>query len=464
MRVMARRFFTAFIACLTLAGCSEKDPPPVPMPGDPAGDVQVSGNERIGWSQPAADASELALFEYVIYVDGARMPLTAVSCASVSTAAGFDCSAALPTMTQGTHTLELASVVVNQAGVLESSRSAPLRVVMTRTSSSTFSSTSTVVTTTDGVALVLERVTDGLHEPSDIAFGRTGAIFVAERGGAVRVVRDGALIAEPALDLSGEITPPHGGLLGISLDPKFEDTGFLYALYAADAPREGLEFTLARFRGVEQRFGERVILLDRIEASPSRASGALRFGPDGKLYAALDSAADGSAAGSYASYNGKILRLNADATTPDDQAVFTPIYSLEHPQPTALDWQPGSGDLWVIDTTERSGGRLSAVTAQTAPQRRAALRTAYTLPQGTGAASVVFYRGALMPLFRGNLFIAAETGHQLMRLQFDPDNTTRITSVDRLLKDEIGPVRVVAEGPDGALYLASDTALFKLRP
>lgn len=461
---MARRLFTALTACLTLAGCSEKDRPPVPMPGGPAGDMQISGNERIGWSQPAADAFELALFEYVIYVDDARMPLTGVSCASASTAAGFDCSAALPALTQGTHTLELASVVVNQAGVLESSRSAPLRVVMTRISSSAFSATSTVVTTTDGVSLVLERVTDGLHGPSDIAFDRTGAIFVAERGGAVRVVRDGALIAEPALDLSGEITPPHGGLLAISLDPKFEETGFLYALYAADAPRGGLEFMLARFRGVEQRFGERAILLDRIEASPSLASGALRFGPDGKLYAALDSAADDRAPGSYASYNGKILRLNADATTPDDQAVFTPIYSLEHPQPTALDWQPGSEDLWVIDTTEQSGGRLSAVTAQTAPQRRAALRTAYTLPEGTGAASAAFYRGALMPLFRGNLFIAAETGHQLMRLKFDPDNATRITSVDRLLKDEIGPVRVVAEGPDGALYLASDTALYRMAP
>lgn len=69
-----------------------------------------------------------------------------------------------------------------------------------------------------------------------------------------------------------------------------------------------------------------------------------------------------------------------------------------------------------------------------------------------------------MSMFSGNLFIAAATGRQLIRLQFDPDNPARITSVDRMLTDEIGTVRVVAEGPDGALYLASDTALYRLRP
>jgi glucose/arabinose dehydrogenase len=280
----------------------------------------------------------------------------------------------------------------------------------------------------------------------------------------VRVVKDRALAPAAALDLSDEITLPHGGLLAISLDPKFEETGFMYALYAADAPRGALEFMLARFRGVEQKFGDRAVLLDRISASPTLASGTLRFGPDGKLYVALDSAADGRAPESYASYNGKVLRLNADATTPDDQAIFTPIYSFDHPRPTALDWQPVSGDLWVIDTTEASGGRLSAVSAKTVPQRRAAFRTAYTLPQGTGAASATFYRGNLMAMFRGNLFVAAEAGNELMRLQFDPDNAARITAVDRLLKDEIGPVRVVAESRDGALYLGSDDAIYRLAP
>ena len=66
--------------------------------------------------------------------------------------------------------------------------------------------------------------------------------------------------------------------------------------------------------------------------------------------------------------------------------------------------------------------------------------------------------------FRDNLFVAAEAGRHLIRLQFDPRNADRIVSTELLLQDQIGPVRVVAAGPDGALYICNDTALFRLAP
>ena len=237
----------------------------------------------------------------------------------------------------------------------------------------------------------------------------------------------------------------------------------MYALYAVDAPRNGLEFTLARFRFVEGMFAERAVLLDRTKASVTGASGALRIGTDGKLYVALDSASDARIAGSFATYNGKVLRMNTDATTPDDQPGSNPIFSLEHPQPLALDWQPASGTMWVIDRFGADAGRLSAVT-KAAGQTRAAFRTSYALPEGTGAASAAFYRGDLTPIFKGNLFIAAEMGRQLIRLRFDPENSSKIVTVERMLQDQIGAVRVVAEGPDGGLYIATESVLYRLAP
>jgi glucose/arabinose dehydrogenase len=210
-------------------------------------------------------------------------------------------------------------------------------------------------------------------------------------------------------------------------------------------------------------FAERAVLLDRIRASVNGASGALRVGSDGKLYVALDSASDGRVAGSFATYNGKVLRFNTDATTPDDQPGSNPIVSLEHPQPLALDWQPASATMWVVDRVGADAGRLSAV-PKDAAQSRAAFRTTYALPAGTGAASAAFYGGDVMPFFRGNLFIAAEMGRQLIRLRFDPEDATKIVSVERMLQDQIGAVRVVAEGPDGALYIATESVLYRLAP
>jgi glucose/arabinose dehydrogenase len=358
--------------------------------------------------------------------------------------------------------LELASFVTEGGTVLESGRTAALTVIFGTTGGLVPSPAETRFTTAEGSELVVERVVDGLVDPSDLAFGPDGVVFVAERSGRVHAVRNGVVSRDAALDLSSEIALPAGGLLAIALDPKFSETGFLYTLYAARAPHDGQEFVLARFRGVRDVFGERAVLLDRVAASPAGASGALRIGPDGKVYVALDNAADLATSGSLASYNGKVLRLNADATVPRDQALATPVYSLHHPQPKAFDWQPASGRLWVVDELNDFAGRL--IRTDVDLQQRPTPRVSYALPEGTGPASAAFYRGDLLPQFKGDLFIAAAAGRQLIRLRFDPAEPGRIASVDRLLQDALGPLQVVAPAPDGALYLTSDTTLYRMRP
>ena len=462
MPVVSRALSLIVAACACVAACDRRAPE-TPDPGVPSGEVRISPGDRLGWTQQAADAAEVASFQFALYVDGTRTTLADVNCARAASGTGFDCSATLPTLTAGRHTLELASFVVDGSFIAESPRSAALRVIAGGSSTSSVSASPMLVITAEQQRLNLVPVAEGLSLPSDLAFAADGSIFVAERSGAVRLIRHGALLEVPALDLSSEITRSEGGLLAITLDPKFDENGLMYALYAVDAPRDGLEFTLARFRYVDGIFAERAVLLDRTEASAAGASGALRLGPDGKLYVALDSASDGRVAASFATFNGKVLRFNTDATTPNDQPGSNPIYSLEHPQPLALDWQPGSGTLWVVDRVGPDAGRLSAVTTN-AGHSRAALRTSYALPAGTGAASATFYRGELMSMFRGNLFIAAETARQLLRLRFDPDNASKIVSVERMLDDQIGGVRVVSEGPDGALYIATGSVLYRLTP
>jgi glucose/arabinose dehydrogenase len=461
MRAMLRRVAVAFVlACVCCAGCDKKEPED-PDPGDPSGDVQVSPGDRLGWTQPSPDTADIAALQFALYVDGTRTTLTGAGCTRA--AAAFECSAVLPALTPGTHTLELAAFINDGSVTAESTRSAPLRVVVTARAGVLFSSNAIQVVTVEQAQLRLSLVTDALDLPSDLAFPSDGSIFIAERGGTVRIVRNGVLADQPALDLSPEVQSPEGGILAIALAPDFDESGLLYVLYAAAAPRDGQEFTVARVRSVKDVFGERAVLLDRVPASPFDASGALRVGSDGKLYVALDSSSDGRIAGSFATYSGKVLRLNLDATTPDDLGAESPVFSLDHLQPVAMDWQPGSGHLWVVDRLAGDAGRLSAVTGDE-KQKRAAFRTSYALPQGTGAASAIFYRGNLMPIFQNNLFIAAAASRELIRLRFDPANASRIVSVERLLKNQLGAVRVVAEGRDGAVYIASESALYKLAP
>src|SRR5262249_43816716 len=161
--------------------------------------------------------------------------------------------------------------------------------------------------------------------------------LIAERSGQVRVVREGRLLSEPAVSLADTIGPD-GQLLAIALDPQFDRNGFVYTIYTAPDRSGAMAFTLARFREVGDTLGDRAVLLDAAPASSSLPSAALRFGPDGKLYAAYDDGGDPRSASDPASMNGKILRLNADGTMPGDTRGSTPVYMGTFGSPVAIDW------------------------------------------------------------------------------------------------------------------------------
>jgi len=112
------------LICAVLLTACRGDSPPAPTGGD-----TITGTERFGWEQPAADAAELATFRYAIYVDDARNEATGVSCAQAAVNGRFSCSSALPSMANGTHNLSVASFVLDGGVIRESSRSTPVSVV-----------------------------------------------------------------------------------------------------------------------------------------------------------------------------------------------------------------------------------------------------------------------------------------------------------------------------------------------
>ena len=110
------------ISSVLIGGCGRPSPP---APGD--GDV-ITGGERFGWDQPAASGAELAAFRYAMYVDDVRSEAADVSCAAAQANGVFACTSRMPAMAAGAHTLQVAAFVSDGVSILESSRSAPLRV------------------------------------------------------------------------------------------------------------------------------------------------------------------------------------------------------------------------------------------------------------------------------------------------------------------------------------------------
>jgi len=237
---------------------------------------------------------------------------------------------------------------------------APVAVASEHLSASQYG---TVITTSDGIRLGVDLIADGLREPTDLAFTPDGRFFVAERSGRVRVIEQGGIQPEPALTLTDVTITGGGGLLSLALDPRFERTHFLYALYTTSSRSGHSVFRIARFRETMNTLADRAIVLDEIAPSSSRASASLRFGPDGMLYAAIDDGGDPQRGDDIASFNGKILRLNADGSTPDDQAGLTPVYSctpISHPGDSIGSLAQESSGSPIAISKVRLGSKASA--------------------------------------------------------------------------------------------------------
>ena len=159
-----------------------------------------------------------------------------------------------------------------------------------------------------------------------MAIAPDGRVFVTEKGGALRVVKNNALLPEPFLTVSVSTTDTRG-LLGVAFDPDFQSNRFVYVYYTtADAP---IHPRVSRFTAsstnpdVAEAGSELPILnLPRLRLV-SHNGGAIHFGNDGKLYVAVGENAVAANAQSLNTPLGKLLRINANGSIPSDN----PFYS-----------------------------------------------------------------------------------------------------------------------------------------
>jgi glucose/arabinose dehydrogenase len=440
------RKLAALLVLLMTTGCGGKPPaPPTPNPG---GGETINGSERLGWDQQADSTDELGTFRYAVFVDGNRSEITGVSCGASASASGFACSGRLPPMSSGAHTVQLSTFVVRNGETLESERSAPFNVVVSTPGTIAQAATvgaGAVVETTAGAAFQVTALVNGLERPSDIAVAPDGRVFAAEATGRVSIVAAGRRRTALEPDAGARVT-----ILALTLDPQFSRSGLVY-LVRAVLDGTPPTFQLVRYREVGGTFGEAATLLDNVPASIEDPAAALRFGPDGRLYVAFEDPAD--APSMEKGFNGKILRLNPDGTTPRDQRGGSPVLASVARRPRGLDWDPGDA-LWIVDGDVARAERLIGVGP--GPGLRGAAAS-FTLPVPFGAASAVFHP-------TGDLLIGAETGRYVLRVHFDPANRQRILGTERLLEGTVDAVRAIAVTPDGSVYVATNGTLMTLKP
>lgn len=210
--------------------------------------------------------------------------------------------------------------------------------------------------------LAESEVVRGLVSPTAMAQLPDGRVLVAQQGGALRVVKDGVLLAAPMLSLPVS-SAGERGLIGVAVDPGFPARPYVYVHHTRSA---------APVRNVVSRFtvdgdaavpgSERVLIeLEPLTTATNHNGGAIGFGADGMLYVAVGENAQPSRAQQLDSLFGKILRIDPDGGIPADnpfaatatganRAIYA--YGLRNPFTFAV--QPGTGRILVNDVGQAS--------------------------------------------------------------------------------------------------------------
>ena len=161
------------------------------------------------------------------------------------------------------------------------------------------------------------QVVSGLNQPTAIAKAPDGRIFILEKGGAVNIVKDGALLPSPFLTLPVN-TDAERGLLGIAFDPDFSTNNFIYFYYVNNSP---LEIRVSRFTAsgnTTDPGSEQILLRSTQPLNQMHHAGTLRFGPDGKLWISVGNNLINPNSQDLSVIHGKLLRINKDGTIPCD--------------------------------------------------------------------------------------------------------------------------------------------------
>jgi glucose/arabinose dehydrogenase/PKD repeat protein len=311
-------------------------------------------------------------------------------------------------------------------------------------------------------------VGDGLNGPSGFEIAPDGRIFILERSGKIKIVKNGQLLPTPFADLPSEDTGDRG-LIGIAFDPDFGVSNhYVYFYYTG----HDLLNHLVRFSAHEDVGTDGPFELFRT-SSPSHllhVGGSIRFGPDGKLYFAVGDNGNGALAQELNNPHGKILRINKDGSIPADNPFagqpgrLGAIWAYGFRNPWRFQFDSVTGHLYGGDVGNFTWEELNHIVKGANygwPLHEGLCMSDCTgfvdpihaYPHDGWSAAVTggpVYRADMFPPeYRGDLFFGDYAAGFIKNA--DLDSNGDITAVHDF-DDQAGAVVDVKVAPDGSLY------------
>jgi glucose/arabinose dehydrogenase len=336
-------------------------------------------------------------------------------------------------------------------------------------------------------------VVDGLQNPWSMAWLPNGDMLVTERGGDIRTVRDGRLLRQPMANVPAVKASGQGGLFDIVLHPDYESNGWVYISFAKpDADNNEAATTVVRARIEDNALVdiEEIWEANAWSNSAGHYGGRIAFDDEGYMYVSSGERMapsvpplDQHPAQQASNHFGVIVRLNDDGSVPDDnpfvgRAGLAPeIWSYGHRNPQGLAFDSRTGMLWETEHAPQGGDELNLILpgrnygwpvigyganygsgTEIHPTRYAGgmeQPKAFWVPSIAPSGLAIYY-GDEFPNWNGNLFVGGLSADhsRVSRVSVDANGT--VTGRQPLLVQQYR-VRDVRQGPDGLIYIATDS-------
>jgi aldose sugar dehydrogenase len=336
-------------------------------------------------------------------------------------------------------------------------------------------------------------IAEPLEHPWSIAFLPDGRKLVTERPGRLRLINaDGRLDPQPITGLPPIADVGQGGLLDVVLHPDYARNGWIYLSYAGKNENgHGTDVLRGRLKGHQLTDVQIIFRMLPKSRTGHHFGSRLVFDREGFLYITLGDRGDKDRAQRLDDHAGSVIRLHDDGRVPrDNPFLSTPgakpeKWTLGNRNMQGAALHPVTGELWTHEHGPQGGDEINIMRAGQnygwpvitygrnyvigtrigeGTEKPGMVQPVHHWTPSIAPSGMSFYTGRQFSRWQGNLFVGALKDQMLVRLELDGE---RIKRQEILLKNVVGRIRDVRTGPDGYLYLLTDSPdgqLLRLEP
>lgn len=308
-----------------------------------------------------------------------------------------------------------------------------------------------------------EIISEGLTVPWAIDITKDGRIFVTERIGNIRLINKDNKGAETVYTFTAPFSAQgEGGLLGLVLNPEFDENGYFYVMYTFQAENK-LYNRVVRMIYEEGNIREDRILLDNIPGGRVHNGGRIKIGADGLLYITTGDTGQPDSSQNPDLLAGKILRISLDGSIPSNNPFpGSPVYALGFRNPQGIAWNE-AGTLYASDHGDYGRDKINlivpggnygwplaeAVEDLTELRYQAPVISSET--ETWAPAGITFIEEG--PL-KGRLLVSALRGMEVLEMMLSEDGKQVVQVISRL-QNQYGRLREAFRAADDSVYITT---------